>query len=265
MPTIDADVHPELGPRIAVHEPNYAYTVRRVLGGTVSASAGIVFGLIGLKVIRLPRDEFWETVSAFAIAGILLAFGLYFAIDAVRMTGPRVVVYDRGFVAGSEIYRWEQIPVLYMLGAELNISGVPLSLTEYRVHRDDGCVVHFTRGVCDAEQLAVQIQQRIQPRLLAAARAAFAAGRKVDFGDAAIDAEGLTFSDVVSGQTRKLRWSEISRLDGGGAQVHVHMPNESRLARLAGSGKSIATRKVANVTVFLALVTEILAARESRY
>ena len=44
-------------------------------------------------------------------------------------------------------------------------------------------------------------------------------------------------------------------------QIQVRKAGESRLARLAGAGYTIATRKVANVAVFLTLVAEILAGR----
>jgi hypothetical protein len=258
------DVHPELGPRVAEHPPNYAYTVRRVLAGVSSVAAGVAVALIGSKVIPLPVTEgFWETVAAFVMGGILLAFGLFFAVDAVRRTGPRVLVYDRGFVAGGEVFPWDRVDAFYQLAAELNVSGVPLSLTEYTVRRDDGRVVRFTRGVCRAGILAAVIQERINPRLLAEARAAFAAGREVCFGDVLLDAGGLRFSDVLSGQARRVSWNEVRGLNADGMQIQVRQAGASRLARLAGAGPSIATRKVANVTVFLTLVAEILAGRGS--
>jgi hypothetical protein len=256
------DRHPELGSRVADHPPNYAYTVRRVLAGVLSVVAGVAVTLIGLKVLPLPvKEGFWETVAAFVMGGILLAFGLFFAVDAVRRTGPRVVVYDRGFVAGREVFPWDRVDAFYQLAGELNISGVPLSLTEYTVRRDDGRVVRFTRGVCRAGILAAVIQERINPRLLAEARAAFAAGREVSFGDVLIDADGLRFSDMMSGQARKVSWNEVRGVEADGMQIRVRKAGESRLARLAGAGNSIATRKVANVAVFLTLVAEILAGR----
>jgi len=260
--TLGTDMHPELGSRVAVHPPNYAYTVRRVLAGVLVVVAGVAAALIGLKVIPLPvKEGFWETAAAFALGGILLACGLFFVVDAVRKTGPRVLVYDRGFVAGREAFPWDLVDAFYQLGAELNVSGVPLSLTEYTVRRDDGRVVRFTRGVCGAGSLAAVIQQRIHPRLLAEARAAFAAGRKVSFGDASIDADGLRFSDVMSGQWRKVSWHELRGMEADGTQIRVRKASESRLARLTGASESIATRKVANAAVFLSLVAEILAGR----
>jgi hypothetical protein len=256
------DRHPELGARVADHPPNYAYTVRRVLAGVLSVVAGVAVTLIGLKALPLPvKEGFWETVAAFVMGGVLLAFGLFFAVDAVRRTGPRVVVYDRGFVAGREVFPWDRVDAFYQLAGELNISGVPLSLTEYTVRRDDGRVVRFTRGVCRAGTLAAVIQERINPRLLAEARATFAAGREVSFGDVLIDADGLRFSDMMSGQARKVSWNEVRGVGADGMQIRVRKAGESRLARLAGAGNSIATRKVANVPVFLTLVAEILAGR----
>jgi hypothetical protein len=259
---VGTDLHPELGSPVADHLPNYAYTARRVLGGGLCAVAGVVVALAGLKVIPLPiREGFWETAAALVMGGILLVFGLYFAVDAVRCTGPRVVVYERGFVAGREVFLWDRVEAFYQLVAELSVSGLPLSLTEYSVRRDDGRVIRFTRGVCGAGTLATEIQERINPRLLADARAAFAAGREVRFGEVLVDAGGLKFSDVGSGRARKVSWNEIDRLDPGGMQIHVRKAGESRLARLAGGGESIATRQVANMAVFLALVGEILARR----
>ena len=40
-----------------------------------------------------------ETVAAFVLGVMFLAFGLFF-VYAVRKTGPRVFVYERGLVAG---------------------------------------------------------------------------------------------------------------------------------------------------------------------
>jgi len=257
---INTDTHPELGSRVADHPPNYAYTVRGVLAGVLFLAAGVAVLLLGLRVIPVPvREGFWETVAAFVMSGILLAASLLFIVDAVRTTGPRVLVYDRGFVAGGEVFRWDRVDAFYQLPAELDIHGVPLSLTEYTVRRDDGRVVRFTRGVCGAGALAALIQQRITPRLLAEARAAFAADQEVSFGDVVIDADGLRFSDVMSGQPQKVSWNEVRRVEADGMHIRVRKAGESRVARLAGGGAGIATRKVANVAVFLTLVAEILA------
>jgi hypothetical protein len=262
---IGPDSHPELGSLIADHPPNYAYTIRRVLGGGLSVAAGVAVILIGLKIIPLPiRGGLSETLAALVIGGILLAFGLFFAIDAVLLTGPRVLVYDRGFVAGQEVFPWDRVDAFYQLGVELSVSGVPVSLTEYTVRRHDGRMIRFTRGVCGVEGLAGVIQQQINPRLLADARAAFAAGRELSFGAVSIDHNGMTFSDVRSGRTRTLNWNELCGIDADGMQIQIRKAGESRLARLAGAGDSIATRKVANVAVFLTLVDEVLANRAPR-
>src|SRR5262245_45980546 len=111
---IDTDLHPELGSRLADHPPNYGYTVRRVLAGVLSMVAGVIVVLVERKVIPIPvREGFWETAAAFVMGGILLVFGLFFAVDAVRRTGPRVVVYERGFIAGREVFLWDRVDAFY--------------------------------------------------------------------------------------------------------------------------------------------------------
>jgi|GEM_PF-3548633 len=260
----DTQRHQELGLFVADHRPNYAYTARRALGGALFAFAGAAVVLVGLKVIPFPhREGFWETVSVFVLGGILLASGLFFAVEAIRTTGPRVLVYEGGFLAGRHMFPWDRVETFHQLAAELDISGLPLSLTEYTIRRDDGRVIRFTRGVCRAGALAALVQERIQPRLLAKARALLAAGKEVDFGDVQLGADGLKFSDVMRGQVRKVAWHELRGVEAGGMQIHIRTASESALARWTGSGASIATRNVANVAVFLALVAEVLASRES--
>jgi hypothetical protein len=252
-------IDPQLGPKVTEHPPNYVYFVRGVLGGIVFLLGGGAVLLIVLQVIPFQIiDDFWEAVSAYVLAGIFLASGLFFVVDAVRTTGPRVVVYERGLIAGREVFLWDQTETFHQLAAELNVSGVPVSLSEYSLRQKDGRVLRFTRGVCRAEALASEIQERINPRLLAEARAAFSAGQEVSFGDAAIDATGLKFSDVRNGKTRRLSWKEIRAIEADGMQIRVRTFDESRLAQFTASGPGIATRQVANLGAFLTLAAEIL-------
>lgn len=254
--------HPDLGSLVAVYPPNYIYAARRLLGGMLSVAAGIAFTLIGLRVIPFPvKEEFWETVAVYATGGVFLAFGLFFATEAVLTTGPRVLVFERGFVAGRRAFSWDRIDAFYQLAVVLSFSGLPLSLTEYTVRADDGRIFRFTHGVRRAAILAALIQERINPRLLAEARAAFAAGEEVDFGEASIDADGLRFCEVTNGQWRTVRWNDLRAVEADGMQIRVRKATESRLSRLAGAGDNIATIKVANVGVFLALVNDILSDR----
>jgi len=135
------------------------------------------------------------------------------------------------------------------------------SLTEFWVRRDDGRDLSFTLGISRGELLAATIQMQIQPRLLAAARATFAAGREVSFGDVAVDSIGMAVSDVRSGQVRRIVWRDLRAVEAGGMQIHLRLHGDSQLSRLTGGGSSIATRNVANAAVFVALVKEILAGR----
>jgi hypothetical protein len=257
---ISAEFHPELGKHIADYPPNYAYTARRVLAGVLLVILGIGFVLVGLNVFRLPIAKgLWESIAAHATGGIFAASGLFFAVDGIRSTGPRVQVYEGGFVAGRDVFPWDCIEAFFLLRAELDTPGIPVSLTEYTVRCDDGRQVRFTIGVCQAEILAATIQERINPRLLAKARAEFVGGKQVTFDDASIDAEGLRFADLASGRTKQVGWNELNGVEAGGPSIAVRKIGESTLARLAGADR-IATCKVANPMVFLTLVAEVLAA-----
>ena len=256
----DPNTHPELGRPLATHGPNYWYAVRKSLGWGLMAAAGVACILVGLHVIDIPRQEgLGETLACFGMGGVFLACGLFFVFDTLRSTGPKVVVYERGFVAGAHTFAWERIVAVYQLKLTISMSGLPIDLSEYTIRRDDGRELRFTGGVRRVAELVTTIQEQVNPRLLASARAAFAAGRDVDFDAVSVDANGLRFVNLAQGGLGEIDWDHIDDIVANGMTIAIRKRGGSRIAWYAGTGDAIATRKVANVHVFLTLVSEILA------
>ncbi len=170
---------------------------------------------------------------------------------------PTVRVYERGLVFKREPFPWDQIEAFFQEKYILSSKGIRFQTShDYTVRRADGKKAKFYLGVERADELAATIEQRINPRLLDAARRQLAEGNSVDFGCAQLDKHSIRYQPV-EGPNGEIRWTDFRDLQANGAQVTFRKEG-------AWFGVTLVTRKIANLTVMLSLIDELVAASQSK-
>jgi hypothetical protein len=176
--------------------------------------------------------------------------------DGVRSIGSRVLVFEHGFAARGGLFEWDRIAAFYQMVGTFDLQGIlRFPFATYRIRCDDGRSCTFDLGVSGATELASVIQRVINPGLLSKARADIAAGRAVDFGDVAVTPAGIRYGHDGR-ETKLATWEQIESLSVDGLILRVRTVGMSRMERYLG-GLPIAVRRMANLEVFLTLVSEM--------
>lgn len=245
------DELPQLGRLLTEHPATYSRLMMTAIGWGIPIVAFLGFLLwdcFGPNANRI--DLFTLTLL---VGGAVLIW-LFFTGMAAWETGPTVRVYEHGFVWGREPFSWDLIDAFFQEKYSLNSKGIRVYTSHnYTVRRADGKKAKFYLGIERADELAATIQQRINPRLLDAARRQLADGKSVDFGCVQLDRYRMRYQPA-DGPNGEMSWTEFRDVQVDGAEVTFR-----RLG--AWFGIPLATRKVANLNVMLTLIDELAASR----
>lgn len=248
------DELPQLGRLLTEHPVTYRRLLMTAIGWGIPILAFLGFLLwdcFGSNATRI--DPYTMTLL---VAGAVLVW-LFFTGIAAWETGPTVRVYEHGLVFGREPFSWDHIDAFFQEKYSLNSKGIRFHTShDYTVRRTDGKKAKFYLGIERADELAATIEQRINPRLLDAARHQLADGKSVDFGCAQLDKHSMRYQPV-EGPNGEMNWNEFRDVQVDGSQVTFR-----RLG--AWFGFTLATRKIANLTVMLSLIGELVAASQSK-
>lgn len=248
------DEFPQLGRLLSVHPATYQRLIMTAIGW-------------GLPILAFLGFLMWECFGPNAnpvdpntfklLVGGAVLIWLFFTGVAAWETGPTVRVYEHGVVFRKEPFPWDQIEAFFQEKYILSSKGIRVQTSHtYQVRRADGKKAKFYLGIERADELAATIEQRINPRLLDAARRQLADGKSVDFGCAQLDQHAIRYQPV-EGPNGEIRWTEFRDLQASGAQVTFRREG-------AWFGVTLVTRKIANLTVMLTLIDELVAASQSK-
>jgi hypothetical protein len=253
-------LHPALGKQLAEFSPNYIRAAKLVFFGSTVVAAGIVPLLFGLKLVDLPiADGPGERLAAVVLGVLLIGFGIFVVADGVRSIRSSVLVFEHGFAARGGLFEWDRIAAFYQLVGTFDVQGIlRFPFATYRIRCDDGRSCTFDLGVSGATELASVIQRVINPGLLSKARADIAAGQAVDFGIVSLTPAGIRYGHDGR-ETKLATWEQIESLSVNGLILRVRTVGMSRMERFGEylGGLPIAVRRVANLEVFLTLVSEM--------
>jgi hypothetical protein len=261
--TTETPSHPELGNYCETFEPNYLRAAGRLTFAFLFALPGLFVILVCSGLVPLPfRDDFWQRVSAFIIVLVCVWNFGYSSFLTIRSLGPLVIVYEKGFVARGETYAWHNVNSFVMDGMEGPFIFALVFQTGFGVKTVNGQEFRFTRGLRGADDFAALIQGQIHSRLLNAAREDFVAGKELKFSkDVVIHQTGIRYREVLSQTNRDVSWEDIEEISGGGMYFRVYRIGESSVKRTLGFADCIMAPGLLNPSVFLELVSEIIAGR----
>ncbi len=245
---------PQLGRLLSEHPATYRRLIMTAIGWGIPILAFLGFLLwdcFGPNANRIDPNTL-----TLLVGGAVLIW-LFFTGMAAWETGPTVRVYEHGLVFGREPFCWDHIDAFFQEKYSLNSKGIQFRTShDYTVRRADGKKAKFYLGIERADELAATIEQRINPRLLDAARRQLADGKSVDFGCAQLNKHSMRYQPV-EGPNGELNWTEFRDMQVSGTEVTFRRQG-------AWFGFKLVTRKIANLTVMLALIDELVAASQSK-
>lgn len=201
--------------------------------------------------VRVGVSDWPLTLTVCGLIALLLLglCGLLFWRTAVQWK-KRVVLADNGIavVLGGRrtVYLWDDIADLYQEITDHYVDGKFVYATHrYTLITRDSERVLLGDELKKVHKLGQVIAARITERELPRALKDYDAGRLVDFGQLAVDQEGLSYGDSF------LRWREIECV--AIAKGYISVNKRGKWFNWC----NIAAARVPNLHVFLALVDEI--------
>ncbi len=210
------DEFPQLGQLLSEHPATYGRLIKTAIGWGIP-----ILGFLGFLLWDCygPNANPVDPNTMRLLVGGAVGVWLFFTGTAAWETGPTVRVYERGLVFKREPFPWDQIEAFFQEKYILSSKGIRFQTShDYTVRRADGKKAKFYLGIERADELAETIEQRINPRLLDAARRQLEDGKSVDFGCAQLDKHSIRYQPV-EGPNGEIRWTEFRDLQANGAQV----------------------------------------------
>jgi hypothetical protein len=227
---------------------------------SVPADIAHLAGNAGLGAFQrafVPKRRNWFALFfmfliALATTFVLVGFWLLWILIRTPNLSPslnarRLYLYENGFVIvekpdDPQVFRWDGIDTVFQKIVSQRTYGVETARTYlYTVTRRDGRVLKLTQFWDGIARLGPTVNERVSSALLPVTLGAIERGQGVQFGDMALNANG------IAGRRKSVTWREVSQVQIYNGYVRVGVAG--RFFSLSTTAAS----NIPNLPLFLAL------------